>query len=133
MFCRCLKDKDNIVRYCSPARYDKNLNKAIPDAFQLKHDEEYLSCFWKEFYKKNDLKNIYKEAKDKLVVKETGGFAILKIQNIKKIGLNNGINNIRAKHLRMFKSYSGIYNTTNDFRFIRDLALAANMEALDKI
>jgi hypothetical protein len=92
-----------------------------------------LSCYWKEFYKTDNLKKVYKEAQSQLVLNRNGGFAILKIQDIKKIGLNNGINNIGVKHLKVFKSYSGIYNTVNTFRFRRDLALAANMKALDKI
>lgn len=128
-----LDNRDSVVRYCSPSRYDREQNKIIPDAFELRINEDYLSCYWKEFYSKNNLKKIYKEAKEKLVIKGNGAFATLKIQEIKQIGSNNGIGNITVKHLAVLKSYSGIYNAINNFKFRRDLTLKAKINPIDAI
>lgn len=134
MYSCCLNDNDSIVRYCSQTRYDKKQNKIIPEAFELRVGEEYLSCYWKDFYKGSNLKKIYKEAKDSgLVINEKGAFATLTVRDIKQIGHNNNIINIMVKHLKVFRSYSGIYNTTNDFKFRRDLVLKAKINAIDTI
>lgn len=122
-----LKNSDNIVRYCSPKNWQSSNNEVLPGAFELREKETYLSCFWKEFYKKNALKKVYNEAAQKLKIKMTGAFVVLNVGDIKSVGKEHQIKNIQVKHKAITGSYSGIYNTTNDIRFRRNLAMKANV------
>lgn len=62
MFNNRIKDEHHIVRYCKPRYYDCSKKEITnPDAYALRKGEDYLSCFWKEYYKTNAIENIYNE------------------------------------------------------------------------
>lgn len=125
MFNSRLKDKHHIIRYCKPKHYDCYKKEITnPDAFALRDGEKYLSCFWKEYYKKFPLENIYKEAlNNNLTPNKKGGFTVISVGKIKEIGKKNNLSDIEIRHLKLIRSYSGIHKTTNDYKFLRELVL----------
>lgn len=127
MFSHRVKDTDHIVRYCKPRYYDKSKREIISyEAFKLREGEKYLSCFWKEYYKNNPLERIYEEAlNNNLTPSKEGGFSVLLVEKIKKTGKRHELFSIKIKHKGFMRSYSGIYNTTNEYKFLRDMLLVA--------
>lgn len=135
MFGHRIKDEHHIVRYCNQRYYDCSKKEITdPDAFALRKGESYLSCFWKEFYKKSSLKKIYKEATDhKLKINKKGCFAILSVATTKKIAKEAGLDNIDIRQIDFWRSHSGIYEMTNDFRFRRNMAIISEKYNIENI
>lgn len=82
-----LPDDDHVVRYCRPAQVSSH-GLPLPEAFELRTDEAYLSVNWLEYFQESDLTAAVQRVREAFQTKRfrigrRGLFAVLDIGDAK--------------------------------------------------
>lgn len=115
-----IPDEHHIARYCRPKHVEDD--QILPEVFELRQDEEYLSCNWMEYFKeeevlqqikcvRNAMKNIFKLSSNGKLVRFNVGKTKSSIDSLQIKGIPETQN----------PSHAGIYSTEKDKN--QDMAL----------
>ena len=124
--------KDHVTRFHSTRHYDQNTGNVLPIAFELRENEEFVSCAWVEYpgnkneddEKRDITKSLLKSMLSPNCIRR-GVYSTLQVDTIYSIA-HNSKETIKVTHepSGLAPSHAGIYHS-NNFRFIRDLAREA--------
>ena len=125
-----LSDDDHVSRYCSP-RAVRN-GRVLPDAFQLRAGEEYLSVNWLESFGRLSRRDAVNRVRTRMTangftLRDNGRFAVLRVGAVKRVRPVVGDIELSVEHMPTVDddSHCGVRGYTED-----DEAVAARLAGL---